>query len=182
MARVTREDWLTAARNILIEGGFSRLTLENLLAQLGVTHGSFYHHFKNRQALTEALLKHWRQEMTLDVVATANEIGDVQTKARSLINIGNNFEDQTKLEIAFRAQARVDPMVQEYVQEVDELRIKNCTSMAKALFGDSERAENLGRLAHAVFVGSQQMLPPFSDEESEAMYLELLQLVLNEKP
>jgi len=89
MARVTREDWLNAARDILIEGGFARLTLENLLARLGVTHGSFYHHFKNRQALTEAILKQWRQEMTLDVVTAASEIGDIQERARALINIGN---------------------------------------------------------------------------------------------
>lgn len=177
MARVTRDDWLAAARQLLIEGGFAKLTLENLLAQLGVTHGSFYHHFKNRQALTEALLKQWRKEMTLDVVAKASHIGDAAQRAHALIDLGNRFTDQTQLEIAFRAQARLDPMVLEYVQEVDELRIRNCTEMAKGLFGDTPQAATIGRLAHAMFVGSQQMIPPFSAEESEAMYLTLLELV-----
>ncbi len=181
MAKVTRDDWLQAARDILIEGGFAQLTLENLLSRLGVTHGSFYHHFKNRQALTEAVLKQWRKEMTLDVVATANRIGDVDERARSLIQLGKSFTDQTQLEIAFRSQARVDPMVWEYVQEVDELRIKNCTEMARAIFGDNERAITLGKLAHAIFVGSQQMIPSFTEQESEAMYFELMNLVLNNK-
>lgn len=177
MARVTREDWLETAKQLVIEGGFAKLTLEHLLTRLGVTHGSFYHHFKNRQALTEALLKQWRKEMTLDVVAKAAHIGDTEQRARALMSLGSEFTDQTQLEIAFRAQARIDPMVREYVQEVDELRIRNCTEMAKALFGDTPQAVSIGKLAHAVFVGSQQMIPAFSAEESQAMYLTLLQLV-----
>lgn len=179
MARVTRDDWLAAAKQILIEGGFAKLTLENLLSRLGVTHGSFYHHFKNRQALTEAILKQWRQEMTLDVVASAAQISSLDERAKTLINIGKSFTEQTQLEIAFRSQARVDPMVAEYVQEVDELRIRNCTEMAKMIVGDSEEARLLGKLAHGIFVGSQQMIPPFSETESEAMYLLLYDLVIN---
>lgn len=182
MAKVTREDWLIAAKQLVVEGGFANLNLEHLLACLGVTHGSFYHHFKNRQALTEALLKQWRKEMTLDVVVTAAQIGNLEQRAKALIKVGNGFTDQTQLEIAFRAQARIDPMVREYVQEVDELRIRNCTEMAKVLFGDTPQAIILGKLAHAVFVGSQQMIPPFTAEESEAMYLTLLQLVQQQHP
>ena len=177
MARVTREDWLNEAKQILIESGFAKLTLENLLNRLGVTHGSFYHHFKNRQELTEALLKQWRKEMTQDVVAAAANIADVDQRAKTLIKIGQSFTDQTQLEIAFRSQARIDPMVCEYVQEVDELRIQNCTQLANAIFGDSPKAKIFGKLAHALFVGSQQMIPPFTEAESETMYLELINLV-----
>lgn len=180
MARVTKEDWLNTAKQIVIEGGFAMLTLDNLLTRLGVTHGSFYHHFKNRQALTEALLKQWRKEMTHDVLAIAANIGDLDQRAKTLIKMGQSFSDQTRLEIAFRAQARIDPLVKDYVQEVDELRIQNCINMAKQALGDTQRAQIIGKLAHALFVGSQQMIPPFSEQESEAMYMELFRLVTDE--
>lgn len=180
MARVTREDWLNEAKQVLIEEGFAKFTLDNLLKRLGVTHGSFYHHFKNRQELTDAVLKQWRKEMTQDVVTTAAQIGDLNQKANTLIKMGQSFTNQTELEIAFRSQARVDPMVREYVQEVDELRIQNCTQMAIQIFGDTPRAYTFGKLAHALFVGSQQIIPAYSQEESEAMYQELLQLVLQQ--
>ncbi|MCG8669943.1 MAG: TetR/AcrR family transcriptional regulator, partial [Pseudomonadales bacterium] len=168
MARVKKEDWINEATRLLIEGGFAKLTLENLLERLGVTHGSFYHHFRNRQALTEAVLKQWRKEMTQDVLASASQIGDINERAEALIKIGQSFTDQTQLEIAFRSQARVDPMVREYVQEVDELRIQNCVQLAKQLFGDTPRAQVIGKLAHAVFVGSQQMIPAYTEKETEA--------------
>lgn len=182
MARVTKEDWLNEAKQVLIEDGFAKLTLENLLSRLGVTHGSFYHHFKNRQALTEALLKQWRKEMTQDVLAAAANIGDVNERAETLIKIGQSFTNQTQLEIAFRSQARIDPMVKEYVQEVDELRIQNCTQLAKLMVGDTPRAAVIGKLAHTVFVGSQQMIPALTEQETQAMYMELLALVSNQPP
>lgn len=180
MARVTRERWLQEARQVLIEEGFAKLTLENLLSRLGVTHGSFYHHFKNRQALTEALLNQWRKEMTQDVLASSANAGNPDKRAKALIEIKKSFGDQTQLEIAFRSQARIDEMVREYVQEVDELRIQNCIQLAQLIIGDTPRAKTIGKLAHALFVGSQQMLPAFTEEESEAMYMELLGLVSNQ--
>lgn len=177
MAKVTRECWLREARQILVEDGFGKLTLGNLLVRLGVSHGSFYHHFKNRQALTEAVLKQWRKEMTQDVVEESSQIVDVREKTTMLITMGRRFHNQTRLENAFRAQARIDPLVEKYVAEVDELRVQNCTQLAGEIFGESPRATIMGKLAHAIFVGSQQMLPPVSEQESEAMYGEFLTLI-----
>lgn len=177
MAKVSRTDWLNTAKAILIEDDFSQLTLKNLLARLNVSHGSFYHHFKNREALTEALLKDWRQQMTMDVLASASQVHAVDERAETLMNIGHSFTDQAELEIAFRAQARLDPLVREYVEEVDQLRTQNCINLAMAFTGDAEQAQVLGKMAQALFIGGQQVLPAYSNDDMQQMYQQLLQFV-----
>lgn len=54
---VSAADWVAAARKMLIEQGISGVKVEPLAREVGVTPGSFYWHFKNRDALFRALLK-----------------------------------------------------------------------------------------------------------------------------
>ena len=77
MARITRERWLEEGLKLLAGKGFKHLTLSELLARLKVTHGSFYHHFRNRRDYTEALLQAWQQQMTVDVISGTEAIGDL---------------------------------------------------------------------------------------------------------
>ncbi len=56
---ISAQDWIDASRAVLIKRGISAVKVEPLAKQLGVTPGSFYWHFKNRDALYRALLKDW---------------------------------------------------------------------------------------------------------------------------
>jgi AcrR family transcriptional regulator len=55
----SREDWVDAAWAVLGEAGVDGVRVESLARKLGVTKGSFYWHFKNRQALIDALFDRW---------------------------------------------------------------------------------------------------------------------------
>lgn len=52
-------DWLDIALQVVAEEGMSALAVEPLAKRMGVTKGSFYWHFKNRQELVSALLDFW---------------------------------------------------------------------------------------------------------------------------
>ena len=54
-----RDDGLKAALS-LCKGGIEVVKIAPLAADLGVTTGSFYWHFKNRQELLVALLNYWK--------------------------------------------------------------------------------------------------------------------------
>jgi len=51
-----QDDWLRAARLALLRGGVEAVRVEKLARDLGVTKGSFYWHFKDRDELLELLL------------------------------------------------------------------------------------------------------------------------------
>jgi len=58
---LTAEDWLDEALLVMAEEGVNALAVEPLAKRLGVTKGSFYWHFKNRNELIESVLKFWEE-------------------------------------------------------------------------------------------------------------------------
>ena len=77
MSRKTKNDWLVAGYETLGESGASTLTIDHLCNRLGVTKGSFYHHFQNYQDYKEQLLAFWEEQLTTSIVAFAEDAGDL---------------------------------------------------------------------------------------------------------
>ncbi|WP_239003564.1 TetR/AcrR family transcriptional regulator [Nocardia panacis] len=66
MSRVlTKEQYFTAALEVLAECGFKGLNIGVLCRGLGVTSGSFYHHFGGWPTFVTALLEHWERQQVL---------------------------------------------------------------------------------------------------------------------
>ena len=68
--KLNRDDWLQAALE-RCQLGVETIKVAPLAAQLGVTTGSFYWHFKNRRELLDAMLEYWEHEMTDAPIAAA---------------------------------------------------------------------------------------------------------------
>lgn len=58
-----RQKLLDAAFAVIREKGYVATTVDELCARAGVAKGSFFHHFKDKEALAVAAAKHW-SEMT----------------------------------------------------------------------------------------------------------------------
>lgn len=59
---LSRHDWTLAARDAFVRGGVHAVKVDRLADRLGVTRGSFYHHFRNRADLLAALFELWRTQ------------------------------------------------------------------------------------------------------------------------
>ena len=57
--KLGQEDWLVAALDVLSKHGIEKVKVEPLALYLGVTKGSFYWHFKNREALLTQMVDYW---------------------------------------------------------------------------------------------------------------------------
>ena len=57
--KVTREDWLTVAMDVLLSDGVEQVKVLTLGDRLSVSRSSFYWYFKSRQHLLDALLDQW---------------------------------------------------------------------------------------------------------------------------
>jgi TetR/AcrR family transcriptional repressor of nem operon len=53
----TRERILDAAQQMILDRGYAGMTLDQLLAKVGVTKGAFFYHFKTKEDLASALLQ-----------------------------------------------------------------------------------------------------------------------------
>jgi AcrR family transcriptional regulator len=72
--QIKREDYLIHALKTLSSVGISAVTIELLSKNLGVTRGSFYHHFKNRQELLDEMLDYWIQHWTIEIRQEAADL------------------------------------------------------------------------------------------------------------
>ena len=61
---------LNAALHIIRQKGYAATTVDDICAEAGVTKGSFFHHFKSKDALAIAAVEYWEQ-MTGGLFASA---------------------------------------------------------------------------------------------------------------
>ena len=79
--KVTRQDWLNAARAVLKQNGVEAVKVADLAGQLQVSRSSFYWYFKDRTDLLNALLQHWQDTNTAAMEAQANAPAATITEA-----------------------------------------------------------------------------------------------------
>lgn len=59
--KVSPETWVETARRVLVEEGIAGVKVDRLAHRLGVTRGGFYHNFRDREELLDALLHRWEE-------------------------------------------------------------------------------------------------------------------------
>jgi len=146
--KLTREDWLAEALEVLSSEGVGGVRVLSLATSLGVTRGSFHWHFRNRDEFLEALLEYWRIEMTETVI---EHIDRIEGEPRERIHELAGFvvrTGRTHYDPAVRAWALADPMAREVVQGVDERRVKYLAGLfERAGFSPEEAVSRGGMLA-----------------------------------
>lgn len=130
--RLTRDDWISAARKSLIKGGVASIKVENLARQIGVTRGSFYWHFRDRNDLLRSLLQAWKQANTdpFRRVMHLHAGKPVYQLAEFFCIWLRPSEFDPDYDSAVRDWARVSTAAAQLVRQVDEARL----DLLRALF------------------------------------------------
>jgi AcrR family transcriptional regulator len=157
--RRDRDDWLEAARSVLISSGVDRVKVEPLAQTLGVTTGSFYHHFKNRQELLDALLRSWELTNSLSLFRAVESAGDdANAQFDALLNVWVSESDYSPIyDSAVRAWAHASKTVEATVRRVDDRRIELLAGIFRSFGYDAERAFIRARITYFHQVGYQAM-------------------------
>lgn len=122
--RLRAEDWVAAGLEVLVKDGLNAVKALPLANGLGVTTGSFYWHFKNRDALLDAMLDAWEQTNTLAIVNAVNTPGTVVDKFIALSREWLGWADfDPDLDMAVREWGRRDPAVLKRLKAADERRV-----------------------------------------------------------
>lgn len=155
-----KQNWLLAGLDALRKGGVGAVRVERLAADVGVTKGSFYWHFRDRGALLEALLEFWSREMT------DAEFERIQTLrgglAARLLALAEDVLEKGmgRYDPAIRAWARHDRKVAAAVAQVDRRRVRALTGFfEEGGFGAAE-ARTRARLFYTFLLGEPQVRAP----------------------
>jgi AcrR family transcriptional regulator len=75
--QATRQLLVDAATRLFAERGFDGTSIEAVLEQAGVSRGSLYHHFANKEALFQAVFTAVEERIGADVLRAAMGAGDL---------------------------------------------------------------------------------------------------------
>ncbi|MEL6239847.1 MAG: TetR/AcrR family transcriptional regulator [Pseudomonadota bacterium] len=153
--KVTRQDWLNVAMDVLVSDGVEQVKVLDLGGRLGVSRSSFYWYFKSRQALLDALLQHWQDTNTAAIVAKAEQPAKTITEAvchffHCVIDerIFNN-----PLDFAVRDWARRSVKVRRMLDQSDETRVKALAAMFRRFDYPPNEAEIRARVLYFMQLG-----------------------------
>ncbi len=160
-APLTPDSWVEAATAVLVDQGIDHVRVDTLATQLGVTRGSFYWHFRDRQDLLRRVLAAWREQTTVQLTrrlsnarsSAAEQLHDVLT----LPFRGRAALRAARIELAIRAWARRDDMAREAVDEADAARIAYHASLFTALGFETQEAQHRAFLLYSYEVAESLM-------------------------
>lgn len=79
----TRAALLDAARGCFAEKGWAGTVVSDIARTAGVAHGTFYVHFKDRDAIADALLAEFNVGLTARVAASVGRADDLESRVRA---------------------------------------------------------------------------------------------------
>jgi AcrR family transcriptional regulator len=156
-APLSREAWVKAASNLIAQEGVQAVAVEPLALALGVTKGSFYWHFQNRDELIQVALEAWEQDQSADVAARYGGIADPRRRLRVLLFAA--FEDmENGLFFAALTVSSRDPRVRPTLHRATERRLALGVEAFQALGLSEKEARERALLAYAAYTGYFQLL------------------------
>lgn len=152
--------WIDEAIDVLAREGISGLRVEVLAKKCGVTKGSFYWHFKDRQALLDAVLEQWKRGRILDIEKTTSvTVGDERDQLHYAIELYGASKNRKgmSIELAIRDWARRDPGAAKVVEAVDLYRLEYTRKLFVATGMSDAEAKSRSLLLYACVFGLSLM-------------------------
>ena len=161
--RLTREDWLQAAFNAVVEGGVEHLKVLTLADTLKVTRGSFYWHFADHAELVQATLARWKEQEMQRILRIQSHVtddphADMSHLLDAALAHGGEELENMRFELAVRGLGRRDPQVALLLHEIDQARTQLFVRQFERLLGDAKKAQDLAVLFYLSIVGCYQAL------------------------
>jgi AcrR family transcriptional regulator len=170
--RLDSQAWVRAALDILAEQGIDGVRVEILAKQLGVTKGSFYWHFKDRDALFDAILDSWRRQATLRIISRLDQAAqDSAGRLRHLLLLpfqGARSERGAEVELSIRLWGRRDPRAHAALAEVDQLRLRYIAGLLEDCGYSAADAQARAVLAYAFIRVGGTLIGPRDSATLEA--------------
>ena len=141
--RASEGMWLDAAVELLITSGVDGVKIMPLANHLGLTRTGFYHHFRDREALLEAMIKRWEDKNTGNLVAQCARYAE--TICEAMFNLQDCWFQtdlfDAQLDRAIRNWADHDAALKQRVDTADAQRKTAIKAMFERFGYASEDAE-----------------------------------------
>lgn len=174
----TRDDWLSQGLAALAADGEPGLRIDRLAQQMGLTKGSFHHHFRGMADYRRGLLERYEREQlaalghlaaSVECMSAQDALRELPSRAAGMLN--------TDAERAVRAWGNSDGEARETQERIDAARLEFLRGLWTKALGDDERARTAALVPHLLAIGASVVQPPMGTAELLKAYDLLARLV-----
>ena len=155
----TKEDWLKAGFEILINEGINNVKIEVMARKLGVTKGGFYGYFLNREAFLQAMLEDWEKRHSSEIFNYINSLtGTLSDKLQKLLYATDDIKYDA-IELSMYHWAAHDPPAKKVLMRVVRERLEFCAKLFLEGGFSQDEAEKRANLVHHFMAGCKFFRP-----------------------
>lgn len=178
-------DWEQQALVLIAEKGIRAVAVESLARRMGVTKGSFYWHFQNRESLLEQSLIRWEKHDEVNLQTSLGAIEDPRERLRSFFR-RTGREKLTHNVYNALCNASDHPQVEPLLERVAARRMRHIEKAFAEIGFDPQEASHRARLTYSAYLGflqlqKQHQTPSLSSEEFEAYMTHVIATLIPEK-
>lgn len=168
MPALNAQDWINTGLQVLNTQGYSEMSIVKLSAKLGVTRGSFYHHFKSFDVYIDELIANWEERIVNQGFdQTLTTPADPQQEFKNLITYVTSLSD--KLDLVFRQWAPSNAHVKGHMERLDKKRLSRLEDVFVRLSKDETEGKMLAQISFYAYIGSLHTYPyPSAKKQAEA--------------
>ncbi|GAA1946085.1 TetR/AcrR family transcriptional regulator [Amycolatopsis minnesotensis] len=168
--RLSAQDWARAALKAIADGGVAAVAVEPLARTLGVTKGSFYAHYRNRDELIAAALAEWVRGHGEGGLTAFAAIADPAQRLRELLTAVVQAVQPLAPSVHLSLLGeRNDPRVRNAVSRVNSARLEILVRTYRELGLSPSRAESRARVAYAAILGLSHLAQTDPDGPDSAV-------------
>lgn len=153
------------------------MRVDRLARRLGLTKGSFHHHFRGVGDYQRALLERHERDQAAALDRLIEELSEVSpSQALTMLPARVASQIDNDLERAVRAWSVNDPGVRAVQERLDDSRLGFLTQVWAQILGDECRAHTAALVPHLIAVGASVAHPRLGATELTAVYELLAEL------
>ena len=181
LAMPSRSDWIQAGLAAAADEGPNGLRIDRLCQHLGVSKGSFHHHFAGAADFKQAVLAAY-EVLVVEALDQAIERTAAETPKEALAGLTAAITStesfyRPDLEVAMRAWAFSDPDVRAVQERVDTRRLASLQGIWSRILDDPAAVHTAALLPYLVGIGASLVQPPTPPDQLRSVYELLLGLV-----
>ena len=151
--RLAPSDWVQASIEAARTGGSEGVRIDALCRALGVTKGSFYHHFASRKELVDAVAEYWAStQPTLAREHLASLPNDPSARLEAMVQLLTHRELGQR-DRAMRAWDAAEAVIEQAVATADAQVLAILEGLMKQLGLDKAAREDYARMLMVGAVG-----------------------------
>lgn len=178
MSHRNPQDFFTVAFELLEDEGFLAVTAAGLCDRMGITRGSFYHHFSSIDDFVDRLLEYWEERYTTKPVASVAAIEGDDAQREEQLRFAQLLPHGA--EAAIRVWSGVNVRVAAAQQRVDDFRRSSTAEHLRQLGLSDQDASDYADLAVASLIGMELLDRPVNVRRILRV-LEIVQAVIESR-